>query len=365
MGRMRTASTFAPRPYQAEAIRRAWSAGRGVIVAPTGAGKTEIALGLIGRGGVSTLVLVHTRDLLEQWVARVRKAMPRARVGSSLDELGRTDVCVCTVQSVAAARSDRSAAARLARVGMLIVDEAHHVPADTWRTVVALVITTRRYGLTATPARADGREGELYEALGPIVASVAAAEVEAVGAVLRPTVAYYATRWRPRTADPRAELATSTTRNARIVELAARMVRDRRSVLVLVERLEHVDQLIGALTRRRVTCGRLEGTMSPADRKAVLASVRDGRCPVLVATSLVDEGLDVPCLDTVILAVPCAVQGRTQQRIGRILRPGDKGAPIVWDLVDDHQPWRDAALMRDALYQARGWTVEAVTRRIS
>jgi superfamily II DNA or RNA helicase len=355
-------SSVTLRPYQKTAKAQAWKHKRGVIVAPTGAGKTEIALGLVAQAGVPALVLVHTRDLVDQWAARARKSLPRARVATSLDD-GAADLVVTTIQGLYAGRLRLGR--RLERIGLLIVDEAHHVPADTWRTVIELVPAPRRYGFTATPSRADGREGELFEALGPIVAEVAPDVVEAAGAVLVPVVRFYATRWSPRSADPRAELATSGPRNRRIVDLVTRQVRDRRRVLVLVERIDHVEALVAGLQGAGVATARLDGTLTREDRRAALASIRSGRASVLVATSLADEALDVPLLDTLVLAVSCGVEGRTQQRIGRILRPGDKAPPVVWDLVDLHAPWHVGAIARDELYRNRGWTVEAVTRRIS
>ena len=350
------------RPYQHQTVQRALRAGGGVIEAPTGSGKTRMGLELARHHGLPVLVLVHTRELVAQW--KSAGAELNAQL-ANLDAPMPRGLVVATVQSLSARLSRVRAWAQPIRA--ILIDEAHHMGAATWQAVLKALPGVPTYGLTATPDRHDGNNKPLRTLVGRTVARVSPESAERTGSILRPLVRFYATHWSPDSGDSRDDLVVSDRRNKVITDLVAAQVRDRRRCLVIVDRVDHADRLVEGLAQRRghrVRAASLHGQLG-SERAKVLAGFRRGSLDVLVATSLVDEGLDLPDLDTLVLATPTAAQGRTQQRIGRILRPSRrKQAPVVWDLVDAHEPWRAAAEARDALYTRRGWTVEAITRHI-
>ena len=143
------------RDYQEEAVRALVRHTQGTAVLPCGAGKTVIGAGAIARARQPALVLVHTHDLLEQWRETLRDALgvePGVIAGGSAAP---DVVTVATVQTLV--NLAPAALAELgARFGALIVDECHHVPASTFRDVVAAMPAFYRFGLTATPERSDG-----------------------------------------------------------------------------------------------------------------------------------------------------------------------------------------------------------------
>jgi len=104
------------------------------------------------------------------------------------------------------------------------------------------------------------------------------------------------------------------------------------------------------------TAAALVGHVAKRARKAILDDARSGRLRVITATSVADEGLDVPSLETIVLACPSTNLGRTQQRIGRALRPApSKGAPLVVDVVDEWGAAQGWARTRAKLYRRLGW----------
>ncbi len=155
------------RPYQVEAIE-AWqtASNRGVVVLPTGAGKTLVALLAMASLGTTTLICVPTLDLLGQW-----RASLLSNTNLQEDEVGvwgggdkeLRPVTVVTYNS--AAIHGRS----LQGFGLLVFDEVHHLPADTYRTIAEGAIATARLGLSATPDRSDLRHGDLDSLVGPVV----------------------------------------------------------------------------------------------------------------------------------------------------------------------------------------------------
>ena len=153
------------RPYQADALA-AWerARSRGVVVLPTGAGKTLVALAAIDKKRRSTLVVAPTLDLVRQWYDQLSAAFPCAIgvVGG-----GEHDVQPITVTTYDSAYLHVEHLG--ARFGMLVFDEAHHLPSAAYALAARLAIAPFRLGLTATPERVDGRDQVLGELVGPIV----------------------------------------------------------------------------------------------------------------------------------------------------------------------------------------------------
>ena len=161
------AFSLTPRPYQKEALT-AWGKahGRGVVVLPTGAGKTVVAFMVIEAMRVRTLVVVPTIDLMHQWHDGIRE-----KFSFGADEVGmigggfqaERPITVITYDSAAMPRRD------LSRFGLLIFDEAHHLPSSSYRTIASRADAPFRLGLSATLERSDGRHDDLRTLIGPTV----------------------------------------------------------------------------------------------------------------------------------------------------------------------------------------------------
>jgi superfamily II DNA or RNA helicase len=353
-----------PRAYQAQARDAFLAEERGVIVAPCGAGKTTIGVLAIASVATPALVLVHTLDLAKQWVERVKQQLVDCDVGlvgdGKREDEGKR-VVVATIQTLSSwswlERWEWSQ-----RFGLVLLDEAHHAPARTFAEVVASMPGRLRLGLTATPTRADGLTDFLHWSFGPVVYTIDQGSLEAGGATLRPMITWVQTGWKPKTnADDWThlvdEMAAEPKRNALIVQVVRERAAQGRKVLVLADRVEHCAELATALEGRGLRAAALVGRVSPKKRDELLGKARLGELDAIVATSLADEGLDVPILDTVVLCSPSKNLPRVQQRVGRICRPSPgKPVPEVLDLVDDSAASMRMAWQRFNLYKRLGWT---------
>jgi superfamily II DNA or RNA helicase len=161
----RPALQIEPRPYQQQAINHWRDAGRrGVIVLPTGAGKTHVAQMAIEMTGRSTVVVVPTIDLMNQWYDILLSGF-QAEVG--LIGGGYFEVGAITVTTYSSAFRFME---RLGdQFGLIIFDECHHLPGSVFRYAAEMTIAPFRLGLTATPERSDGADGMLEELIGPFV----------------------------------------------------------------------------------------------------------------------------------------------------------------------------------------------------
>lgn len=152
------------RPFQTEALD-AWrkARGRGVVVLPTGAGKTHVAMLAIDEKRRSTLVVAPTLDLVRQWYELLGTTFggPIGLVGG-----GEHDVRPLTVTTYDSAFLHMEHLG--ARFGLVVFDECHHLPGPAYALAARACLAPFRLGLTATPERADGRDAELAELIGPI-----------------------------------------------------------------------------------------------------------------------------------------------------------------------------------------------------
>jgi superfamily II DNA or RNA helicase len=330
---------FALRGYQREALAAWWKHKSGIIVAPCGAGKTAIGLTAVLHLDTPALVLVHTGDLLRQWKERAEAlGIPCTTIAEGLGPQ-HARLVIATMQTLS-----MWPVAQLAKwgagFGLVIVDEAHHVPCSTLTEVLYQLPGRYRLALTATPTRADGLTPILLGHMGPIRAEVSRQALADAGAIIVPRVERVATGWSPDEDAEYVQMITDATeddaRNIQIADFAAAAVKAGRHVLIQTERVEHakaLSRLIG--DRHGLGSVAVYGALGVKARALALSQVASGACPILIATQLADEGLDLPILDTLILGVPQRNAARLEQRVGRIARPAPgKVDAIVYDLLD-------------------------------
>jgi superfamily II DNA or RNA helicase len=356
---------FTLRDYQGGAVDVLADRVQGCAVLPCGSGKTVIGAGLISRIGQPSLVLVHSLDLVEQWRGTIRDALglEAAVIGAGQNETG--PVTVGMVQTLE--KWEPSALFELGKdFGAVIVDECHHIPASTFRGILGAMSAQWRIGLTATPKRADGLTPLLNLCIGPTVHTVSHEQLVKAGHLVVPRVEFVQTGCTAPEAKNHGEmvgeLVQDADRNRIIRDLAAKEAREGRTVLVLSGRVQHCLDLAAELRAVGIGAEALTGQTGKEDRQATLDRFRAGELPVVCATQLADEGLDVPRLDRIILATPSRAEGRTVQRIGRAMRPHkDKEPPVLYDLVDSSPIARSQQYARRRAYrQVIGASCEAM-----
>lgn len=368
------------RPYQEDAVAALLSRRQGVVVAPCGSGKTVLALAAIAREGRTALVLVHTKDLAVQWTERCMESLGvvAGLIGSGSDM--RQPVTVALMQSLV--RWDSEDIRTLgAAFGTVVVDECHHVPCDTMAFLLSNLRCRRRWGLTATPEREDGLGTMMRWIMGSVIHRIGHDGLRAGGHIVGVRMEKVGTGW---TADLKeiaeegaerrgwsadlwdgeapipswvwsdmlALLAGDEDRNRLILDIACREILDGRTVLILARMRSHCVELAAGVRAAGLDAEALTAGRTRKARAAILDALRDGSLRCVVATSLADEGLDVPRLDRMILASPSRSSAAAEQRIGRILRPHpEKDSPVLYDLVDDVGPLRSQAAARWRVYR--------------
>ncbi len=332
------------RDYQSVAVDKLAKVTQGTVVIPCGGGKTRVGMGAISKLRTPTLILVHTLDLAEQWLGELRDKLgvEAGLIGDG--EERPASVTVAVIQALVRWEPSKLDAF-LAGFGLLILDEAHHVAASTFRSVVDRCPARFRLGLTATPEREDGLTALLDLFLGPPLVTVTHEELVAAGVLTVPEIRSVETDFQyvytgaDDYAPMLAAVASDRARNALIIEHVVEEARAGHVCLVLSGRIDHCHALADGVAANGISAAVLTGEVKRAVRKEVLERARAGELSVIVATSLADEGLDLPRLSRVFLAYPGRARGRTVQRLGRLMRPhAKKTDAALFDFVDKKVP---------------------------
>ena len=355
------------RPEQTAAVAAWQAAPRGVVVMPTGTGKTEVALAIMRDAGVATLIVSPVRDLMYQWHRRLL-----AGLGYDAGIIGDN---VFDVRPVSVTTYD-SACIHMERLGnrfgLLIFDECHHLPGDVRRDAARMSAAPLRLGLTATPERSDGRHLDLGWLIGQVVYKMPLSEargktladyevvripvhlsqeeqarydhlskvVRAFIVEQRKTNRTYA--WEDLCKDTGKDPAA---RHALKAYLAKKAVEDRAEeklrVLEDLFRL-HVGSTViifagsNAMARdvsRRFLLPCLLNHCGKKERQDILDGLRDRTYPALVANQVLDEGVDLPEAKVAVVIGGQASTKQAKQRLGRILRKSGNQLATLYEVV--------------------------------
>ncbi len=323
------------RDYQQRAVDDVLARDFGVLSAATGSGKTIMALAVIAARQQPTLILVHNKELLNQWRDRIKTFLG---IEAGVIGGGKLDVQPVTVGIINTVRKHLDSLPE--HFGHIVVDECHRTPASMFTEAVTAFDSKFMLGLSATAYRRDGLDPLIYWTLGQKVHQVDPQELKASGAVLTPEVIRRETSFNYRYRDDYSKmlqvLTKDQSRSQQIAQDVVRQVRERSgTALVVSDRIEHCMQLGSFIEGWGGNVRYLTGRVRELDRKDVVKDVQAGKVDVLVATvQLLGEGFDCPGLSSLFLATPIRFKGRLLQVVGRILRPADGKRPIVFDYVD-------------------------------
>lgn len=312
-GLLRSA-TRQPEAYEA-AVKSLNTCGGGLLSLYCGAGKTATSLAVASHFRVRTMILVHKEFLADQWIENIKRFSPNSTIGRIQGDTFdiQKDFVVCMIQTLSQREFHHTL---FDSIGMLIIDECHHICARVFSQCMFKVCPKYILGLSATPERKDGLTQVLHWFIGPTCYQL---KREAQGVTVIPV--HYSSLLTENSLAQNITLLTQDENRNKIITDLVHSIDTTRSILILTDRREHVHTLA-----ERLDAGIYMGGMKQ-DQLDESAKQR-----IIVGTfSLAQEGLDIPKLDTVIFATP---KSDIIQAAGRILRGGSIHPPIVYDIVD-------------------------------
>jgi len=360
------------RQEQQEACEKWLDSKQGVVVMPTGTGKTEVALSLMRELAVSTLVVAPVRDLMYQWHRRIMQGL-----GYDAGIIGDN---VYRVKPVSVITYD-SACIHMDKLGnlfkLIVFDECHHLPGTMRREAALMSAAPYRLGLTATPQRADDRHKDLDTLIGPTVYKLT------IGAVRGKTLAEYETVRIPvyllpeeqelydscsrqvreymarRNTDDGGKKSSNFTMQDLMAEIGSdpearavqrayykmKSIEDRAAekfrILEDIFRLHLGERVIvftgsnvmarDISTRFLIPC--LLSHCLKEERIEILDGFREGMYPAIVANRVLDEGVDIPGAKVAVVLGGMSSKRQAVQRLGRILRKSGNKEGILYEVV--------------------------------
>jgi superfamily II DNA or RNA helicase len=317
---------------QSAAVEAMFEHEYGQVIAPPGRGKTEIALAFIAAAGTRTLVVVHTNDLLKQWVERAAVSVPGLKVGVIQGQT--REVAHLTVATAQTLKQYLGAGGKFWRkFGAVIVDECHHSAAETWEWLLNSCPAFYRFGITASEKRSDGRQALVRFNIGPVIYRLkfeSAVPMTVVPVVTNFRSRFNGTQWTKVVRD----VVNNQERNALVASVIDREIEAGHTVLCLSRQIKHLDLIYEELADKdgvKIVTGQL----TQRKRQEHIQGMRDGNIRCILGTQLFEEGVDIPRINRIILAFP-GTEITALQKIGRGARKFvDKEDCIVYDLFDD------------------------------
>ncbi len=340
--------------HQNEALSKAIEAGHGILSLPCGFGKTTVSLAIACKLGYRTMIVVHKEFLANQWKERIQQFCPGASIGivqQNKKEVN-CDFVIAMLQSLSLKEYSFE---DFDSIGTLIVDEAHHICAKVFSQSLFKLCPKHAFGLSATPNRKDGLTKVLHWFMGPTFFSVERKNQDQVDVF---PLDFTCNRYEdppPCTRYGKLSLPTMITeiteipdRNKLILQTIKELSKTTRQILVLSDRRFHCEFLH---QKFKTTSGLYMGGMKESDL------AESSKKKIIFATfSQAHEGLDIPSLDTVILATP---KSDIVQSIGRIMREtvGKKNNPRIYDVVDQWSVFFAMYNKRLRVYRQGGFNI--------
>lgn len=331
------------KPFQKRAVHDVFAKDFGILNAPTGSGKTVMALHLIYMRKQPTLVVVHTKDLARQWISQAAKFLDLDEkeiglIGSGKKKVGEK-LTIGLVQSLVKYKTEINK-----KIGHIVVDECHRTPSRTFTQVISAFPAKYLLGLSATPYRRDGLSKLIFWYLGEMRHRIEKENLQLRGDITEAEVIFRNTSFTP-FHDPvmyyskmMTELAADDERNRLIASDVAGVFNEKGGhIIVLSDRKKHCENLSQILKfRHKIDSHVFTGDLNDKQRKETIESLQSKKDNIIIATGqLIGEGFDCKTLSTLFLVTPVNFSGRLTQYLGRVLRPAPgKTKAVVYDYVD-------------------------------
>jgi superfamily II DNA or RNA helicase len=337
--------------------------GGGLLELPCAFGKTCISLYILSQLKKKTLVIVHKEFLLNQWVERIQQFLPKARVGriqGQIIDIDDKDIVIGMLQSLSMKEYPASV---FESFGFTIIDEVHHISSQTFSNALFKIVTKYMLGLSATMNRKDGTTKVFKMFLGDVIFKgkrdeehnviVKAIEYHIEDDDFNHVITDF--RGNVSYSSMISKLCEYNRRSEFIIKVIVNLLNDnpKQQIIILAHNRNLIKYLHDAVQHRNIaTVGYYVGGMKEAALKE-----SENKQVIIATYSMASEGLDIKSLTTLIMATP---KTDIQQSVGRILRE-KHGQPIVVDIIDSHEPFKNQWKKRRAFYMKEKYKIMYTT----
>jgi superfamily II DNA or RNA helicase len=358
------------RDDQITTLRRALTHHNGVIIEPTGTGKTVLAAGIlssyqVGKGGPKALFLAHTKDLVQQARDEFKRFGFKVGVWQGTNKTN-GDVIVATRQTTVKMDPEL-----LKQFGLVIVDETHHLSefkGDYFDILYNCTSTVSRFGFTATKPTTVEAKWTLEGAIGPIISEKTILEGNELGILAKPQIKLvsfqgdeYSGIEKDYSAIYKSYIVKNKLRNKIVVDIAEQEAKEGRSSLIFISKLEHGSRIEQMLAKRGVGCVFVHGASDTTKRMETKTKIQTKKHLVVICSVIWKEGVSIKSLNNVIMAAGGKDQKGVLQSIGRGTRLDEGKTEVnIWDFLDPYKFLAEHTIGRIKFYKEAGWDTEIV-----
>lgn len=319
-----------------------------ILEAIPGFGKTVIALYLMSIIQKNTLIIVHSKELLNQWKEKIDEFIEYPKFKLKKDHyIGeyhgnkkklKYHIDIVLIQSLNKIENKSI----IQKYGLVLIDECHHASSDTYRTVLRNLNAKYIYSFSGTPKRKDQLEKVIQMYLGNIVYKVNKQEIiknRNYEQILVPRMTTFKVIDSNLSFHEIAnDLYQNQKRNYLIIQDVIKKLKENKNMIILTDRKEHIQILYRQLQYYDYDIYCMSGDNSIKERKIIREQINQSQHYIIVATSqLLGEGFDLPSLNTMFITMPISFEGRLSQYVGRLHRDYENQEVVeVYDYVDIH-----------------------------
>jgi len=340
------------RHYQKTGTKALEENERGVVVMPTGTGKSLLVAKMIWDLGVNTLIITPSKAITDHMQNTLIKHFGKGKVDKLNTKTVKIKKPINIVNIQALVKMKPSA---LKNIDAVFTDEFHHSSAETFREVNLkhLKDVYFRIGVTATNFRNDGSDLALQSVLSNVLFEYSIPQAIKEGYLIKPEFEFIQTQvqdagnWQQ---TYKSAIVENDDRNEIIAKVAIEEAQKGRHVIILVQQIEHGERLQKLIKSDNAKF--IHGTIKDLEREKLMEDFRKGKINILIGSTVIGEGVDLPIADTLIMAGGGKARSQVMQNVGRVLRvfPGKKSALII-DFTDEGSRWlEEHSILREEVY---------------
>ena len=334
--------------------------GGGLLELYCGAGKTDLTISLIGDINKKTLIIVHKEFLMNQWIERINKYYPTARIGKiqgQVIDIDNKDIVLCMLQSLSMKDYPST---MFDSFGFTIIDEVHHISSEVFSCALFKLVTKYMLGLSATMNRKDGTTKVFKMFLGEVVYKLERSKDDNV-MVRGITYQINDDEYNELELDFRGQTAASkmlskicnyNRRSEFIIKVLKDMILEnpKQQIMIIASYKNILKYMFDAINHHNIcSVGYYVGGMKEAALKD-----SESKQVVLATYSMASEGLDIKTLTTLFMITPMT---NIEQSVGRILRQKHEISPIVVDIIDTHANFQRQWAKRKIFYKNQNYKI--------
>lgn len=332
----------------------------GLLELYCGAGKTDLTLYIISQIKKKTLIIVHKEFLMNQWIERIQKYYPNARIGKiqgQIIDIENKDIVLAMLQSLSMKEYPSTL---FDSFGFTIIDEVHHISSEVFSCALFKLVTKYMLGLSATMNRKDGTTKVFKMFLGEVVYKLERSKDENVivrGITFQTNDEEYnelELDFRGQTAASKmlSKICNYNRRSEFILKILKDMIKEnpKQQIMLIASYKNILNYFYEAIKHHNIaTVGYYIGGMKESALKE-----SESKQVVLATYSMAAEGLDIKTLTTLFMTTPMT---NIEQSVGRILRQKHAFAPIVVDIIDTHDNFQRQWIKRKQFYKKQNYKI--------